>query len=136
MKNLPKFRTTEQNWKKKPTTSGVGQVNERLMATLNDDIKLFESKHQHFGSNKRILNDKSSGKANTGHLVMQEWSQEPTNIVLNQASSPSRPKRDIYTQQNMHNRTGNMWNRSRDENLHTAGPSPRVNSMSGAQKYS
>ena len=105
MKHLPKFRTTEQSWKKKPTTSGVGQVNDRLMATLNDDIKLFESKHQHNGSNERIPTEKSSGKTNPGHFVMQEWSHEPTNIVLNQASSPTRPKRDIYTQPNMHSRT-------------------------------
>ena len=77
--------------------SGVGHNNDRIMANLNDDIKLFSDKYH--GSEERILPStaaRSSVKNYTGHLVMQEWSHEPTNLVINQPSSPG--KRDIYTQ--------------------------------------
>ena len=106
---------------------GFGQSNDRMMANLNDDIKLFSEKHN--GSDERIPPStaaRSSVKPNTGHLVMQEWSHEPTNLIINQTSSPVR---DIYTQPAMQSRTVAGWNRSRDEHLNTAGPSPRVHSI-------
>ena len=104
------------------------------MSNLNDDIKLFSDKHH--GSDERIPPStaaRSSVKTNTGHFVMQEWSHEPTNLIINQPSSPAR---DIFTQPPMQSRTVAGWNRSREDNLNTAGPSPRGNSIDNTQKRS
>ena len=70
----------------------MGQ-NEKLISNLNEDIKLFSDKH--VGSDEFINNSSTAARSsvratNTNQLMMQEWSHEPTNLIINQSSSPTR----------------------------------------------
>ena len=104
------------------------------MAQLNDDIKLFSGKHVE--SDENLLQSTNARSSMKQSNMLQEWTHEPTNLIINQPSSPTRPipRRAVYTQA-QYSRTGAEWNKSRDDGLmKTAVPSPRSNQLIVAQK--